>query len=138
MHATRVALAPYAGDQFGALEPLDDACDGSGIEMQKRGECAEGDAWLTADEAEGKPLRRGQAELAHHALRHAVELVVDLPQQADEFERRVGRRGRPETRQRSERSSFRLMRSIRNSRMKTTMKAMVLRAAMVSNTWAPV
>jgi hypothetical protein len=44
---------------------------------------------VTADETHGEPLRRRQSNSVDHSLRHALQLVIDRPHAADEFEDRI-------------------------------------------------
>jgi hypothetical protein len=54
--------------------------------MQQRGEFAGRKPRPSADAANGKTLRTGQPDPRRHALRHALELVIDRPHQAHELQ----------------------------------------------------
>ena len=71
------------------LEAPKDAGHGRAVEKEQLGEPARCDAREASDQAQRDALRTGDAELELHALRAALQAVVERPQQAHEIERRA-------------------------------------------------
>jgi hypothetical protein len=61
------------------------------VEMENLRESAQGEVRVETDESKGEPLRRREADLPDHALRHTLEFVIDGPHLPDKLEHRIGR-----------------------------------------------
>ena len=66
-----------------------DTGDGAGVQVQQLRELSQRHTAVTADESNGQPLRRREPDPLHHSFRDPLQLVIDRPHAADEFEDQI-------------------------------------------------
>src|SRR5262249_21609683 len=76
-------------EQTAISQPLKDPGHGTGMQPEDLGRVTRRDVWKLTDNAKDEALRSGDAQFTPHPLGHALEPMLDGPEQTHEVQNRI-------------------------------------------------